>query len=118
MSLKIWVGDEAAVWLPATLDGGTATLADGSTRAADDQYQQNEVLMGEGAAGVPDMSVLAQLHEPAVLRNLELRHALGRVYTWCGAGMLTHGGQRGHPAPLASRLHRIPTHFLLNLHGI
>jgi hypothetical protein len=28
------------------------------------------------------------------------------------------GGQGGHAAPLASRLHRIPTHFLLNLHGI
>ena len=33
-------------------------------------------------------------------------------------GMLTQGGQGGHPAPLASRLHRIPTHFLLSLHGI
>jgi hypothetical protein len=34
------------------------------------------------------------------------------------AGMLTQGGQGGHPAPLASRLYRIPTHFLFNLHGI
>jgi hypothetical protein len=34
------------------------------------------------------------------------------------AGMLTQGGQGGHPAPLASRLHTIPTHFLSNLHGI
>jgi hypothetical protein len=34
------------------------------------------------------------------------------------AGMLTQGGQGGRPAPLASRLHRIPTHSLLNLHGI
>ena len=33
-------------------------------------------------------------------------------------GMLTQGGQGGHAAPLASRLHRISTHFLLNLHGI
>ena len=33
-------------------------------------------------------------------------------------GMLTQGGQGGRPAPLASRLHRIPTHLLLNLHGI
>jgi actin beta/gamma 1 len=33
------------------------------------------------------------------------------------AGLLTQGGQGGHPAPLASRSHRIPTHFLLNLHG-
>ena len=31
------------------------------------------------------------------------------------AGMLTQGGR---PAPLASQLHRIPTHFLLNSHGI
>jgi hypothetical protein len=29
------------------------------------------------------------------------------------------GGQGdANPAPLASRLHRIPTHFMLNLHGI
>ena len=35
----------------------------------------------------------------------------------CGSRMLTQGGQGGRPAPLASRLHRIPTHFLLNLHG-
>ena len=33
-------------------------------------------------------------------------------------GMLTQGGQGGHPAPLASRLYRIHTHFLLSLHGI
>jgi hypothetical protein len=32
-------------------------------------------------------------------------------------GMLTQGA-RGAPGPLASRLYRIPTHFLLNLHGI
>ena len=34
------------------------------------------------------------------------------------AGMLTQGVQGGRPAPLASRLRRIPTHFPLNLHGI
>jgi hypothetical protein len=34
------------------------------------------------------------------------------------AGVLTQGGQGGRPAPLASRLHTIPTHFLPNLHGI
>ena len=33
-------------------------------------------------------------------------------------GMLTQGGQGGRPAPLGSRLHRIPAHSLLNLHGI
>jgi hypothetical protein len=33
-------------------------------------------------------------------------------------GLLTQGGQGGRPAPLASRLHRIPTRFLSNLHGI
>jgi hypothetical protein len=33
------------------------------------------------------------------------------------AGMLTQGGQGGRPAPLASRLHRTPTHFPLNFHG-
>ena len=33
-------------------------------------------------------------------------------------GMLTQGDQGGRRAPLASRLHRIPTHFRLNLHGI
>jgi hypothetical protein len=31
---------------------------------------------------------------------------------------VTSGGQRGHPAPLASRLHMIPTHFLLHLYRI
>jgi hypothetical protein len=36
----------------------------------------------------------------------------GQMYA---LGMLT---PRGRPAPLASRLHRIPTHFRLNLHGI
>ena len=34
------------------------------------------------------------------------------------AGVLTQGGQGGRPAPLASRWQRIPTHFLLSLHGI
>jgi hypothetical protein len=34
------------------------------------------------------------------------------------AGLLTQGGQGGRPAPLASRLHTIPTHFPLNLHTI
>lgn len=36
-------------------------------------------------------------------------------------GMLRQGGQGGqggHPTPLASRLDRIPTHFLLNLYEI
>jgi 3-carboxy-cis,cis-muconate cycloisomerase len=36
----------------------------------------------------------------------------------CNAGMLTQGGQGGRPAPLASRFHRIPTHFPLNIHAI
>ena len=36
----------------------------------------------------------------------------------CVAWMLTQGGQGGRPAPLASRLHTIPTHFLLNLHRV
>ena len=39
----------------------------------------------------------------------------------CKSGLLTHGGgQGGHaPGPLrASQLHGIPTHALLNSHGI
>ena len=36
----------------------------------------------------------------------------------CQPGMLTQGGQGGRPAPLALRLHRIPTHLRLNWHGI
>ena len=32
-------------------------------------------------------------------------------------GMLTQGRQGGYPAPLASRLHRIPTRFRLNCVG-
>ena len=61
-------------------------------------------------------------------RKLERRVYAGgvarRTFSWMGwnetygAGMLTQGGQGGRPAPLASRLHRIPTQFLLNLHGI
>ena len=35
-----------------------------------------------------------------------------------GSGMPTQGCQGGRAAPLASRLHRIPTHFSLNLYGI
>jgi hypothetical protein len=33
-------------------------------------------------------------------------------------GLLTQEGQRGHPAPLASRFHRIPSHLRLDLHAI
>jgi hypothetical protein len=36
----------------------------------------------------------------------------------CVAGVLTQGGQGRRPAPLAFRLHSIPTHFLLNVHGV
>ena len=36
----------------------------------------------------------------------------------CGPEMLIQGGEGGRPAPLASRLHGIPTHFLLGLHRI
>jgi hypothetical protein len=35
-----------------------------------------------------------------------------------GPGMLTQGGKGGRAAPLASRLHRIPTRVPLSLHGI
>ena len=38
-----------------------------------------------------------------------------RIY-WSESRMLTQGGQGGRPAPFASRLHQISTHFLLNLH--
>ena len=34
------------------------------------------------------------------------------------AGMLTQEGWGGLPGPLAARLHRIPTHFILYLHGV
>ena len=37
--------------------------------------------------------------------------------TW-RPGLLTQGDQGGRPAPFASRLHRIPTQFLFNLHRI
>jgi hypothetical protein len=43
-------------------------------------------------------------------------YALGGV--WYAPGMLTQGGQGGRLAPLASRVHKIPTRFLLSLHGI
>ena len=35
-------------------------------------------------AGLADMAALSHLHEPAMLRNLQLRCEAGRVYTWCG----------------------------------
>jgi hypothetical protein len=35
----------------------------------------------------------------------------------CQTGLLTQGGQGGRPAAVAARLHRIRTHFLLDLHG-
>ena len=48
-------------------------------------------------------------------------HAVGRKCSedepFC-SGMLTQGGQGGHPVPLGSRLHSTPTHFLLSLHGV
>ena len=34
------------------------------------------------------------------------------------SGAANSGGPGGRPAPLASRLHRIPNHVLLNLHEI
>ena len=54
------------------------------------------------------------------MRNDELWHGVmvkdaeGNEH---GTRMLTQGGQGGRPAPLALQFHRIPTHFLLNLHG-
>jgi hypothetical protein len=49
----------------------------------------------------------------------QLGHSCATDAQQSSPGMLTaQGGQGGRPAPLASRLHRIPTHFPLNLHGI
>ena len=46
-------------------------------------------------------------------------HTTGdRLAGWSVPGMLTQGGEGGRPAPLASRFHRVPTHFILNLHGV
>jgi hypothetical protein len=64
--------------------------------------------------------VLVQLlaeAERKVERRLDTTPVHGRQ-SELEPGMLTQGAQGGRPAPLASRLHRIPIHFLLNLHGI
>ncbi|KAF0761163.1 hypothetical protein AaE_003468, partial [Aphanomyces astaci] len=37
-----------------------------------------------GKLGVPDMCTLNHLHEPAVLKNLQLRHSLFVPYTYTG----------------------------------
>jgi hypothetical protein len=56
---------------------------------------------------------------PTRLNPLAERVCFSQVVTaQCKPGMLTQRGQGGHPAPLASRLHRILTHFLSNLYGI
>ena len=72
-------------------------------------YQDGET-SDETVAG--EELTLAISHTKADCRNG------GRGGGGRGAGLITQGGQGGHPAPLASRLYRIPTHFLLSLHGI
>ena len=66
--------------------------------------------------GGAKLSVVAQ---PVIEAGQELvgsrTHAYFLTAGGAGAGLLTLGGPA---APLASRFHRIPTHFPLNLHGI
>jgi hypothetical protein len=50
-----------------------------------------------------------------VLAEAKRQWAAGAKNFWSQTGLLSQGGC---PAPLASRLHRIPTHFLLNLRAI
>eukprot|EP01051_Picozoa_sp_SAG22_P021155 SAG22_NODE_4556_length_1236_cov_1.437995_2_plen_141_part_01 len=102
-ALKIWAADKEQVWVRAEKTGDTVALADG-TPAPEPKtkkqkgkgagtgggavHVQNAALaaarLAAGGEGLADMSDLDHLHEPAVLENLDLRHAAGRVYTWCG----------------------------------
>ena len=57
------------------------------------------------------------LHEPGRGRRLRVR-GVSTQDRPVHSRDANSGGQGGHPAPLTSRLYRIPTHFLLSLHGI
>ena len=71
-----------------------------------------EALFLEPGALRPDVTASNQAAIQQSVAESLLRIALFQP------GMLTQGGQGGRPAPSAPRLHRIPAHFLLNLHGV
>jgi hypothetical protein len=59
-------------------------------------------------------AVTLQQHKPKMCEGCGLKKSTYGLMSegkkrWCVARMVTQGGQGGHPAPLASRLHRIPT---------
>ena len=66
--------------------------------------------MADGSLGIVDQK------SGRVVSTLEINKLLG--HDGHAPGMLTQGAQGGRPAPSASRMHRIPTHFPLNFHGI
>jgi hypothetical protein len=75
-----------------------------------------------GCCACSDWRAIQRVHHEAF--EAAHRPILGPGEPWfdpggqCQRGMRTQGGQGGHAAPLASRFHRIPTHFPLDLHTI
>jgi alpha-galactosidase len=53
-----------------------------------------------------------------VIKKADSGQAVGTFSATVPSRDANSGGQGGRPAPLASRFHRIPTHFILNLHGV
>ena len=66
-----------------------------------------------GAAGAADACHLRAATTPGLPADATVRAAVAR-----GRDADPGRGQGGRPAPFASRLHRIPTRFQLNLHGV
>ncbi|RHY25063.1 hypothetical protein DYB32_008615, partial [Aphanomyces invadans] len=110
-STLVWVPHEKQVWKKAQViqrvsefEVEVSLVTDDASDAHDPEdgivkrYDVREIakLAGEvsatampicntfGKFGVPDMCTLNHLHEPAVLKNLQLRHALYVPYTYTG----------------------------------
>jgi hypothetical protein len=91
---------------------GRSSAPGGPDRRADDRVDHLAEVTGGGVTA-PEERAAARI---AGLGELTTAHR-----AWWGkfqAAMLSQGGHRGHPAPLASRFHSIPAHFLSNLHAI
>jgi myosin-5 len=70
--------EEVVVWIPG--DADEVWVEQRSTEAHRDPKLKNELPPN----GLDDMAKLTHLHEPGMLRNLQLRCEKGLVYTTCG----------------------------------